>query len=98
MFKSDVKIDEQELLKECEFIVGLISYKNKLYGDSFFLLREFCGRRYFTSRLFEKIMRYENLEYKDIEKSIDTLNDIIGYCLLELTYINKKEDKPHGKI
>jgi len=78
----------EEILKP---IAELLEQKNKAYGNSFDKLRERYGPAAFYIRIADKMGRIENLDNNpDLccgdESIIDTLNDIIGYCTLEIAY------------
>ena len=78
-------------------IADLLEQKNQNYGDSFTLLRSEFGKISTAIRLQDKVNRIksiaknENTELGD-ESYEDTLKDIIGYCTLELKYMNEQED------
>lgn len=71
-------------------VADLVSKKNHDYGNSYFKLREEWGEQSFGIRLGDKYHRLTNLlhgtDAKINEKIEDTIQDIIGYCLLELAY------------
>lgn len=71
-------------------ISELLVKKNADYGNSYFELRDEFGQAAFVIRLADKVARLKNLlknnrQIED-EKEIDTIKDIVGYCLLELCY------------
>jgi len=76
-------------------IAELLERKNKDYGNSFDQLREKYGPVGFYIRVADKLNRIEQLDtnqamVKD-EAIEDTLNDLIGYCVLELAYRQAKK-------
>ncbi len=72
-------------------IVELVERKNEDYGNSYDILRNEYGEVAFLIRLSDKVERLKSI-YKNgkinvnNESEIDTIKDIIGYCLLELNY------------
>lgn len=71
-------------------VTDLLVKKNSDYGDSYFELRREFGEVAFVVRLVDKVSRLKTLlknnrQVTD-EREIDTIKDIIGYCLLELYY------------
>ena len=87
-------LDKEYLLNEIKDIVNTLIKKNTDYGSSFFKNMEKWGMTSFFIRLDDKIGRLESIERRQkIEVSSesveDTINDIIGYCLLLKHYLNK---------
>ena len=75
-------------------VADLVSRKNRDYGSSYWDLRDEWGPMSFGIRLGDKYNRISNLlkreEAPEIAESIeDTIRDIIGYCLLELAYLQE---------
>lgn len=70
-------------------ILDLLVEKNKLYGDSYYRLRNEYGKLSFLIRVTDKFNRLKavnsNLKNED-NNDTDTIIDIIGYCILELYY------------
>lgn len=87
-------LDKEYLFKEMSDIIHLLIKKNTDYGDSFFELMKKFGLLSFVIRINDKIGRIETIvkrqkiEVKS-ESVEDTINDIIGYCLLLKHYLNK---------
>ena len=82
-------------------IADLLERKNKDYGNSFDQLREKYGPVGFYIRVADKLNRIEQLDtnqamVKD-EAIEDTINDIIGYCTLELNFRNSNKNKKEGE-
>jgi hypothetical protein len=87
--------DEYYFKEKVNKITELLLAKNKDYGNSFDGTRKEYGSMAFEIKLTEKLSRYKQLarnnnEVKS-ESILDTLNDIIGYCLLELRYRDKND-------
>lgn len=86
---------EKELREIAEDIIRTVVKKNADYGNSYFELREEFGRVAFVIRLVDKVSRLKTLTGREpevVEESeLDTIRDIVGYCLLELLY-RKHED------
>lgn len=72
-------------------IADLLDKKNTDYGDSYRHLREEFGPTSFVIRLMDKVNRVKKLTNADAlvksESLQDTIKDIIGYCTLELSYL-----------
>ena len=87
--------DEYYFNKKLEEIITLLIAKNKDYGNSFDDTRKEYGSMALEIKLTEKLSRYKQLARNKnevvSESIIDTLNDIIGYCLLELRYRDKND-------
>ena len=87
-------LDKEYLLKEMNDIVNLLITKNLDYGSSFFKNMKKWGMTSFLIRLDDKLGRLETIEKRQkievkSESVEDTINDIIGYCLLLKHYLNK---------
>ncbi|WP_038058553.1 nucleotide modification associated domain-containing protein [Thermodesulfovibrio yellowstonii] len=76
--------------KITEEVKELLIKKNTDYGDSYFQLREEFGPLAFIVRLADKVGRLKVLASQKAqvaeESEVDTIKDIIGYCLLELYF------------
>jgi hypothetical protein len=75
-------------------IVDLLNRKNSDYGDSYAETRDEFGPTAFIIRLMDKYNRLKKLTSEETalvnEESIeDTIQDIIGYCTLELRYLRQ---------
>lgn len=84
-------------------VADQVSQKNHDYGNSYFRLRKEWGVQSFGVRLGDKYHRLANLlkgTEAQVDESIeDTIRDVIGYCLLELAYRERKQgedDRPKG--
>ena len=87
-------LDKEYLYREMGKIVDLLIVKNADYGDSFFRNMEKWGFTSFLIRIDDKLGRLETIEKRQkievkSESVEDTINDIIGYCLLLKHYLNK---------
>jgi len=86
-------LDKEYLEGEVARIVTKLIQKNTDYGNSFFHLMEEYGFVAFTIRLSDKLGRIKEvhkrnkIEVKD-ESITDTIDDIMGYCLLYKAYEN----------
>lgn len=73
-------------------IAELLQKKNTDYGDSYKKLRNEYGAVAFHVRIADKLSRIKQLDSADAqvkeESRRDTLNDIIGYCALEIAYMD----------
>jgi len=71
-------------------IAELLGRKNTDYGNNYDELREEFGSVSFQLRVKDKLNRIKNLDKHEVDvnyESIeDNINDIIGYCTLELLY------------
>lgn len=71
-------------------IAKLLAKKNADYGNSYQILRRDYGPPAFHIRLADKLNRLRQVDTRDVlvtdEAAIDTIKDIIGYCVLELIY------------
>ncbi len=88
-------LDEQKFKDMAQEIVDLVIRKNHDYGDSYFQIREDFGPASFIIRLADKFNRLQTLQSKPnkVEESIeDTIKDIMGYCLLELYYLQNQRN------
>ena len=90
-------LDKQYLSKEAQRIVDLLIVKNTDYGDSFFKNMDKWGMTSFFIRLDDKLGRLETIEKRQKievknESVQDTIDDIIGYCLLLKHYLMKGSD------
>jgi hypothetical protein len=76
-------------------ILALLEKKNADYGRSYDKLRAEHGQISFVIRLGDKYNRIKQLTSNDVkvkDESIqDTIKDIIGYCILELAYLEDKD-------
>lgn len=73
-----------------EPIAEMLEKKNHDYGDSYKELRKKYGVTSFHIRVADKLNRIEQLDKdgaKVSESREDTIKDIIGYCVLELRYM-----------
>ena len=83
-------------------MVKLLEQKNDAYGDSYALLRDEEGSVGFRIRLSDKVNRVKTI-YKAQDSGSElsvgdeqvekTIEDIIGYCTLELLYLHKRKEK-----
>lgn len=90
-------LDRNYLIKESERIVELLIKKNIDYGDSFFHMMDRFGMLSFIIRITDKVGRLESIEKRQkievkTESVQDTIDDIIGYCLLLKHYLMKGSD------
>lgn len=88
-------LDKEYLIKELNRIVDKLIKKNTDYGDSFFTLMDEYGFPAFTIRLTDKLARIKTLDKRKKaevknESIEDTIDDIIGYCMLYKHYIKDK--------
>ncbi len=70
-------------------IAELLQEKNADYGNSFHKLRDKYGPVAFYIKLADKMARIEQVDKNGAlvnETVLDTLMDIIGYCVLEIIY------------
>lgn len=77
-------------------ITSMLELKNRNYGNSYDKIRTKRGPTSLLIRLEDKFSRLESIienKPKDLgdESYEDTLKDIIGYCLLELNYLQKED-------
>lgn len=76
-------------------VAELLKRKNTDYGNSYDETRREFGSVAFLLRINDKFGRLKTLTKQDAQvndESIeDTLEDIIGYCTLELRYLRKKD-------
>lgn len=81
-----------------EPIAELLTKKRNDYGDNYEEGRDKRGPVAFYLRIEDKLNRIEQLDSNPAqvkEESIeDTLNDIIGYCTLEINYRRGVKTKP----
>jgi len=86
-------LDKEYLEGEVARIVTKLIQKNTDYGNSFFELVDEYGYMAFTIRLSDKlgriktVLKNSKLAVQD-ESVQDTIDDIIGYCLLYKAYAN----------
>ena len=82
-----------EFLDILKPVAELLKRKNTDYGGSYDELRDKFGEVAFIIRLHDKLARLKTLNAQKArvnDESIeDTIKDIIGYCTLELRYIQK---------
>ena len=82
-----------EFLEILKPVADLLQRKNTDYGGSYDELRGQFGELALIIRLHDKLARLKTLTAQKArvnDESIeDTLKDIIGYCTLELRYIQK---------
>lgn len=80
----------KEFLDQLQPIAELLAKKNKDYGNSYANLRDEYGNVAFYIRLADKLSRLRQVDVNGTlvtdESAIDTIRDIIGYCVLELLY------------
>lgn len=110
MYEIDSAGLRKRLEEVCGSIVETVVRKNADYGNSYFALRDeydpHVGMLPFLIRLGDKYARLKNLWAKGKaevlgESVADTVQDIVGYCLLELVYrgtnsANSANKKPEG--
>ena len=76
-------------------VAELLKRKNIDYGNSYDETRREFGPAAFLLRINDKFARLKNLTTNEAqvcgESVEDTLEDIIGYCTLELLYRRKKD-------
>lgn len=87
-------LDKEYLTNEMTRLIDKLIQKNTDYGNSFFELMDEYGFPAFTIRLTDKIVRIKTIEKRQkievaSESIEDTIDDIIGYCLLYKHYKNK---------
>ena len=73
-------------------IIETLERKRRDYGGSFERLRDEFGEVAFYVRIWDKILRLQQVDKNGDsvgEAATDTIKDIIGYCLLELRYRGK---------
>ena len=71
-------------------IIQILEKKNADYGNSFFATRDEYGIDAFLVRITDKFNRLKSIATRGtfyFESYTDTIKDIIGYCLLELVYL-----------
>lgn len=76
----------KEILLE---IADMLDKKNNDYDNSYFQLRSEYGTTAFYIRIADKFNRIKKVDKSGAlcdESAIDTIKDIIGYCVLELAY------------
>lgn len=82
-------------------IINMLIKKNQMYGNSFFKTRTEFDHYILVARLIDKVNRlavlYTNKNSKAQDKIKDTLMDIIGYCLLELVYLETEVKKDEAQ-
>jgi len=89
-----MSLDRKELYEIVDQVVEMLVEKNRLYGDSYYKLRNEYGKVSFLIRLTDKFNRLKalnKLKKEDEEIDMDTVIDIIGYCVLELYYRRMKK-------
>lgn len=72
-----------------DYAADLVERKNSDYGNSYSTIRKKWGPVAFHVRIADKLARIEQLsryEAKVDESILDTLRDIIGYCILEIAH------------
>jgi len=70
-------------------IIETLERKRRDYGGSFERLRDEFGEVAFYVRIWDKILRLQQVDKSGDsvgEAATDTIKDIVGYCLLELRY------------
>ena len=70
-------------------IIETLERKRRDYGGSFEKLRDEFGEVAFYVRIWDKILRLQQVDKSGDsvgEAATDTIKDIVGYCLLELRY------------
>jgi hypothetical protein len=81
-------------------IADLLDKKNTDYGSSFDQQRTEFGQVSFVIRIMDKINRVKQLDKSEAlvkdESRIDTIKDIVGYCALELAYL-QEDEKPEQR-
>ena len=85
-----------ELAATVSQVIDMLVKKNKDYDNSYDKLRDEYGTIAFHVRLSDKIHRLKQVDKAGDsvgETSIDTIKDIIGYCLLDLRYRENKTKK-----
>lgn len=90
-----------ELMRIAKELVRMIVKKNRMYGNSYFELREKYGPLAFVIRISDKVNRIESLANSDevyFESYEDTVRDIAGYALLELVYLQMKQDTTSTEV
>lgn len=87
--------DEDFFKEKVDEIVDTLIKKNHDYGNSYENSRDKYGHVSFLIRLSDKLGRYGVLAQNDAkivtESLEDTLNDMIGYVLLELKYLEERK-------
>lgn len=99
-YKEYVNMGENEFVNILKPVADLLKRKNTDYGDSYNENRAEYGPISFIIRLNDKFARLKTLikqEARVENESIeDTLEDIIGYCTLELRF-RRKQNKQQGE-
>ncbi len=90
-------LDKGYLNAEMSRIVDLLIVKNTDYGSSFFKNMDKWGMTSFLIRIDDKLGRLETIDKRQkievkSESVQDTIDDIIGYCLLLKHYLMKGSD------
>lgn len=86
---------EREFGRIAMEIAEMVTKKNKMYGNSYFALRDKYGPVAFVIRLSDKLNRIESLTKTGeiyFESYEDSVKDIAGYALLELAYLQQQKD------
>lgn len=101
--KNENKKFRQSIQNITNSVENLLVIKNKKYGNSFDKTRDKYGAIAFALRLEDKFNRIfslikENDNGTDDESIEDTIKDIIGYCILELSYRNSNNERKTQKI
>jgi len=85
-----------------EPIAELLAKKRNDYGDNYEQGREKRGPVSFYLRIEDKLNRIEQLDSSPAQVKTetieDTLNDIIGYCTLEINYRREKESSESTRL
>ena len=81
-------------------IVELLNRKNSDYGNSYYDLRDKYGDVAFRVRVADKLGRLDTLCQKPAqvndESRLDTIRDMLGYCILELVYLEEQGEDING--
>lgn len=85
-----------EFKKILDPIADLLAKKQADYNDSYTMLREKYGPVGFYIRAADKLNRIEQLDRAGAQVSsetvMDNLQDIVGYCVLEIRHRERKGD------
>jgi hypothetical protein len=74
-------------------VMEMVKAKNEMYGASYDRTRDEFGSQILIIRLMDKINRLKSFmscPEPSFDSYEDTVRDIIGYCILELKYIEKE--------
>lgn len=91
-----MKTQDQRIEEICSSVEELLKKKNHDYGNSFSLQFEKYGVMSAMIRMDDKMRRLDNLisgSKAQVEESIeDSLRDLVGYGILALVELSKKNE------